>query len=1170
MIKTPDNTYRYSPSDLTLFMRSPFAAWMARKTLDDPAWAQRITTSADPMQALLAQKGNQHEIDFLAALKEKYGPDQISVIPTGNETIAYDETLKAMKAGVQVIYQAYLKRDDFAGYADFLIKREGTSELGDYYYEAWDTKFSKTTQAYFVMQLCCYSWMLADMQGRLPDEIVIVLGNNNEQRLRIAAYDSYFQSLKRRFLDAQAQFDPNAMPDPALSKDYGPWGDFAKQHLIDTDSLALVANIRKSQIKALHQAGITRLKALANTPASTNIPGLSQQTFEKLQAQAQLQQASKGRSTPSYTVQPHPSHKGLEALPPSSNNDVFFDIEGHPLIDGGLEYLWGVSYVDAHAPQGQHYAFKDWWAHDAEQEKRALEGFIDWVYARWQEDNSMHIYHYASYEITALLKLTSRYQTRLDQVATLLKNGVFVDLYKVVRNGLLIGEPSYSIKNVEHLYRTKRTTTVANGGDSVVVYESWRDTGGVDEWANKGYPLWQHAPEHFNWSLWPILQSIRDYNIDDCESTLELVEWLRQQQQDAGITYQPVASTIEEKEKTAAQLNAEAKRQELWQQQQTLIDQFANDPTLQKDPYAKLLIDLLRFHDRERRPKIWAYYERLAKADDELFDDNTVVFGIRVTQANVAGEKLVCEGEYDFTQPVREDKFNTATLWGQDGIKVGDIEFVTPTAGATLAALKFTIDDTDFDAGQASPLTLLGNEDFINTSGLEERLCSIVEDYFNNRSLDGALKTLFDQAPPVFTTQASALPINRQNHADNDDYLNAIIEAVKTMNTSCLCIQGPPGAGKTHTAKHVIMALVLQGQRIGIMSNSHAAIMNLLLPLSESLPATTMAKIGGHGNKQADFQAAFPTAPQNLVYRPQMTFMNNQSYSSFNVLGGTAFAFAKDIAYNDPLDYLFVDEASQVALANMVAASGAAKNIVLMGDQMQLEQPIQGSHPGQAGSSALEFMLKGHAVIPDTTGIFLERTFRMHPDICQPLSEVVYEGRLQADADNSHQAIHIPKPQAITQTHGIMRVTVPHEGNTQKSEQEVSKIQDLLAELQTGQYTDKQGQAHRITDQDILIVAPYNMQVNLLKNTLGSQYRIGTIDKFQGQEAPVVIISMTVSDVEDSPRGLDFVFDINRLNVAISRAKALAIVVANEGLERCVVNGLGQMEKVGFFIKTFS
>jgi uncharacterized protein len=250
-----------------------------------------------------------------------------------------------------------------------------------------------------------------------------------------------------------------------------------------------------------------------------------------------------------------------------------------------------------------------------------------------------------------------------------------------------------------------------------------------------------------------------------------------------------------------------------------------------------------------------------------------------------------------------------------------------------------------------------------------------------------------------------------------------------------------------------------------------------------------------------------------------------------------------------------------------VAVTGSTKNIILMGDQMQLEQPIQGSHPGQAGSSALEFMLKGHAVIPEEQGVFLERTYRMHPKVCQPLSEIVYEGKLKTDADNAKQSINIEQPQLVTQPNGLLSIKVSHEGNTQSSDEEVLVVQKLIDELTTGTYTNKDGEIKPITEDDILVVAPYNMQVNLLKEKLSENLKIGTIDKFQGQEAPVVIISMAVSDVEESSRGLDFVFDINRLNVAVSRAKALAIIVANDGLERCKVNSLGQMERVGFFVK---
>ena len=191
----------------------------------------------------------------------------------------------------------------------------------------------------------------------------------------------------------------------------------------------------------------------------------------------------------------------------------------------------------------------------------------------------------------------------------------------------------------------------------------------------------------------------------------------------------------------------------------------------------------------------------------------------------------------------------------------------------------------------------------------------------------------------------------------------------------------------------------------------------------------------------------------------------------------------------------------------------------------------------------------------------------MHSAICQPLSEVMYEGKLQADINNDKQAITITNPTLITQSHGILSIPVAHKGRSQSSSEEVVVVQVLIDELKTGSFIDKNRQTRAITEQYIRVITPYNMQVNLLKEKLKGDLKIGTIDKFQGQEAPVVIIAMAVSDVAESPRGLDFVFDMHRLNVAISRAQALAIVVANEGLEQCAVKSLGQMEKVGFFCK---
>lgn len=1156
------NGYLFSASDLILHMRSPFASWMARLSIEYPERLAGISKDQDAMMELLAKKGDKYEELYLDKLRDEFGNENIVQIVANKET-ADEATRDAMKSGCKVIFQAYLQRDNFAGYADFLVRVEGKSDLGDYYYEAWDTKLARSTRPYFALQLACYSWMLESMQGFMPHEGVVVLGNSYKDRFRVAAFYSYFQSIKHQFLMLQDNFtgDESTMPDPAFENDFGAWATYAKSLLVERDSLSLVAGISKKQIKHLYDANITTLNQLAETDSTATIKGISSETFEKIRAQAEIQHRSKGQDKPLFIVIQNDNGKGLTSLPPASTLDVFFDIEGHPLFEGGLEFLWGVSYQDKVASQGKAYAFKDWWAHDHEQEKKAFEDFIDWVYTRWQQDSTMHVYHYAPYEITAINKLSTREYTRQQKVTELLQNRVFIDLYKIVKSGLLLGEPRYSIKNVEHLYREKRTTDVANGGESIVFYENWLEQNGAENWKQQenGYQSWSRDPDGFDWTAWPILKDIRDYNIDDCESTLELVDWLRLQQKTSGLSYSP-PEPLAQKEKTDKQISNQQMRETLIARQQALIERFENDNVLKNDPRAKILSSLLHFYDRERKPQIWSYFERLQKTDEQLFDDDSVVYDITLTSSKYDGEKLLCSGTYNKDQTIRTDKIKTATIQGGE-IKVNRINFTG--LDVHIGEISFELKTDDEVALQQHQITLFGDESRIPTDTLENRLCDIAEQYFINGSLSSVLQTILDSASPQFSATESPLPVSRTRYPDDSEYLKAMVSAIGLLDQSCLCIQGPPGSGKTYTAKNVIQALVNNGMRVGIMSNSHAAIMNLMKELPPLLPNANLAKVGDYKNKDSYFpDHSYP----NLTFRRDMTFTKKAPYESFNVVGATVYGFAKDICYEHPLDFLFVDEASQVALANLVAVTGSANNIVLMGDQRQLEQPIQGSHPEPADKSALEFMLKDHVVIPEDRGVFLERTYRMHPDVCKPLSDVVYAGRLTSDKKAGLQSINIDSPNLIYQSYGVLPITVNHKGNTQCSDEEVVKIQQLIDELKTGTFTNNKGMALPINDEDILIIAPYNMQVNLLKEKLKGDFKVGTIDKFQGQEAPIVIISMAVSDVAESSRGLDFVFDINRLNVAVSRAQALAIIVFNETIAQCNINSLGQMERVGFFL----
>jgi superfamily I DNA and/or RNA helicase len=268
------------------------------------------------------------------------------------------------------------------------------------------------------------------------------------------------------------------------------------------------------------------------------------------------------------------------------------------------------------------------------------------------------------------------------------------------------------------------------------------------------------------------------------------------------------------------------------------------------------------------------------------------------------------------------------------------------------------------------------------------------------------------------------------------------------------------------------------------------------------------------------------------------------------------------------LDYLFVDEAGQVSVANLIGMAPAAQNFVLIGDQMQLGQPTQGFHPGESGLSLLDYLLQGKATIPEEIGVFLGTTWRLHPRVCDFISGAVYEG-LQPAPHTQHRVVRVP-PTArhLTREAGILFVPVPHEGNTQGSEEEVAVIRELVDELVGGEVTSEQGQvARRLQLEDMLFVAPYNMQVRKLSRALGPRARVRSVDKFQGQEAPVVILSMCASHGEGSPRGLEFLLNKNRLNMPLSRAQSLAIVVANPALAQTRCQSLSHMTLLNLFCR---
>jgi len=372
----------------------------------------------------------------------------------------------------------------------------------------------------------------------------------------------------------------------------------------------------------------------------------------------------------------------------------------------------------------------------------------------------------------------------------------------------------------------------------------------------------------------------------------------------------------------------------------------------------------------------------------------------------------------------------------------------------------------------------------------------------------------------------------------SEQALQAISDA---LDDSYLFIQGPPGSGKTFLGARLIVNLLARGQKVGVTANSHKAIHNLLDAVEEVAKERNVSFRGVKKCSAADdstkyngshFENASGTIPIDRA----------------DLVAGTAWAFAPE-AMDQHLDYLFIDEAGQVSLPNAIASITSARNVVLLGDPLQLPQVAQTEHPGDIGASVLEHLLgnKLRPVEPDR-GILLTDSYRMHPDVCGFISDLLYEGKFKSAPGRELQTVSSP---GLTGT-GLRYLPVAHVGNTQRSDEEAARIADEIALLLRGTVTDFKGVSRPLEMRDIIVVTPYNAQVRCIRRVLAQRgsgnVEVGTVDKFQGREAYVVFFSTAASTPDDAPRGISFIFDRQRFNVAISRARALAVMVGSAAL----------------------
>lgn len=1112
-----DGNLIFSPTDLSQFFKSPFVSWMEHFCIDNPS--EKFELPEDPTMKLLAKKGDEHERKYFEKLK-KNSKNTIEIKRSEKLSDAIRDTILAMKSGADVIYQGALRLDNFVGYSDFLVKVNTPSKLGNFSYEIYDTKLAIHSKPEYIIQLSCYTEMLATIQGFLPDKFHIVLGNENQDSYKVTDFSEYYKHFKKRFLELHNSFNSKMRPDPQSWEDFGKWNDFANEILLEKDHLSQVAGISIGQIKKLETKGITKLVELAKAKESSRPKGMPEETFKKLINQAALQVATKNEGTTQFelrTIDSNQAH-GLQRLPPADKGDVYFDMEGYPLEVGGLEYLFGAVIEENEKPK-----FKDWWAVNKSQEREAFESWIDWVHKRYRANPNMHIYHYAPYETTAMKKLMCMYMTREHEVDDLLRNGVFIDLYQIVREGLVVGESSYSIKKLESLYNFKRKGDVKTAGDSVVQFANWLE-----------------IQDGNSWKTSTVLSEIRYYNEEDCISTLELTKWLRLLQKKEKIKY--IHPEIE---------NANPVETERSEADQLLQKMLNKPPEGKKESEVhEILAAALGYHRREAKPQWWSFFSRHAALPEDLVEDFDCLAKCEVKKKTTTG----VVAKFNPEQETKMSLDSNFVLHNADGS--GVIESIDYESGTVQVKLKLK-SEIDKEITLLPPMP-------ISTKPLEKSIYETAETWHAKRDLNcirPALKALLCREEPKIRGRKKGQAVVSENP---ERLLAEVVDAAKNLQESILAIQGPPGTGKTYTASHMIVELLKNGSKVGVTSNGHKAINLLLLRVSEILSNDKNFARFKIAKVRSEIEGDISQSKRIAQFSSAKDYWKKGA--NYDLVGGTSWFFAADDS-KEKFDYLFIEEAGQFSLANTIAVQRAAKNLILLGDQMQLEQPVQGTHPDCIAHSVLNFYLNGHDTVPSNLGIFLGVSRRMRSDVCNFISTSFYEGRLLAHSTTADNKVILSDRTKLKENSGVLFIPVAHEGNSQGSEEEVEEIKRIVNELLMAKVTEYGESQRNLELDDILFVAPYNLQVGLIKSHLGDNSRVGSVDLFQGQEAPVVVLSLCSSDGSSSPRGLEFILNRNRLNVAISRAKTLAIVVASPEIANTRISTISQMQLLNLFVK---
>ncbi len=1143
----------WSASDLKAAAECEFA-WL--RAID--ARVGRIAAVEEPEDATLERAGRlggEHELRVLAKYRADYGEGVVEIAETRSSDAAalaeaVARTNAALASDADVIYQAAFATEEFVGFADFLAR----DEAGRWVVQ--DSKLARRARVTALMQLSAYVDQLDRLGVERSDRVELLLGDGTTSTHLADDLLPVFclRRTRLRALIADRRLDLG-IDGPAIA-----WGDprgelgviacgrcaTCDAEVVASRDLLLVAGMRPVQRDRLRAGGITTIDDLA--VAASGPKGMNPDTFAMLQTQARLQlsaPAGTGESvlTDPGALPPIPPYEvvaptALGALPRPDLGDLFFDFEGDPLHTEGDAVVWGIDYLFGWIDVREQYSAL--WAHSFAEERIALETFLDFIRVHRAQHPDFHIYHYAPYEPTHLLTMAARHGTREADVDRLLRDGVFVDLYPIVRRALRIGSRSYSIKKLEPLYMGDevRTSDVQKGDDSIVRYaeaRALRDDG--EEGA---------AQE--------ILDDLADYNRYDCVSTLRLRDWLVDRARDAGLRPSPNPEPGENVYEPSARAVALA----------ALSGDYPHDSAVAQalrlgaagiDYYAREAKTFWATHFlRLREPvSLWEQTRDVIVLDSarcRLVEDWHQLEGQRAARriVELRGEPApgtrLTEGSnpfalYELPAPF---PFEPSPRWIHADHRVTVIEVLDDGALVEETAVDgFTWTELPIALSPSPPPRALNQQ--VAIDAWADAVIAAAPELPADPATD-----ILRRRPPRTLRQAQR-PEGRALPPSHGDDVDAIVRALVDLDRSYLAVQGPPGTGKTFVGSHVIARLVNErGFKVGVVAQSHAVIENML----DRVVAAGVAReqVAKAPKDPAAADLSFTPIAKNGVAE----FAAANAGTGF-VIGGTAWDFAHEGRIpRGSLDLLVIDEAGQFSLASTIAVSLSSSRLLLLGDPQQLPQVSQGTHPEPVDTSALGWVMDGADVIPPEYGYFLARTWRMHPRVAEPVSRLSYSGELAAHPATGDRRLEGVRP-------GLIPLPVRHHGNATQSLEEAALVAQLVADLVGREWTgiriDERGATtplapRPLAQTDIIVVTPYNAQQVAVESALAdagfSDVPVGTVDRFQGQEAAVAIVSLAASSGRDAPRGLEFLLLRNRLNVAVSRAMHTAYLVYSPGL----------------------